>query len=81
MSVIKLLDYLLPIINVILLEGWSDLLIGPPLFSLISRISLPDLGQIYSEVRVSNLRSSLVLPGWVSVSYSKSLHHSLHSSG
>jgi hypothetical protein len=80
-SVIKLLDYLLPIIHVILLEGWSDLLIKPPQFSLISRISLPDLGRISSEVWVSNLRSGLVLPMWVSISYSESLHHFIHSSG
>jgi hypothetical protein len=81
MSVIKLLDYLLPIIGVILLEGWFDLLIRPPLLSLISRISFPDLGWISSEVWVSNLRSSLVIPRWVFVNYSESLHHFLHISG
>jgi hypothetical protein len=69
-SEIQLFYYLLPIISVIFLKRWSNRLIRPLLFSLISWISLPDLGGIPSEVWILNLRGSLVFPGWILVGYS-----------
>jgi hypothetical protein len=81
MSVVQFLDYVLTFIDAIFLKGCPDLLIRPPLFSLISRISLPDLGGISSEVQILNLRSNLVFPGCIFFGCSKSFHHSLHISG
>jgi hypothetical protein len=67
-SIIQLFDYLLPIISIILLKRWSNLLIMPPLFSLISWIPLSDLGRAPSEVWISDLRGTLIFPGWIPVS-------------
>jgi hypothetical protein len=43
-NIIQLLNYLLPIISVIFLQRWSNMLIKPSLFPLISGFSLSDLG-------------------------------------
>jgi hypothetical protein len=81
MSIIKLLNYFLPVIIIVFLERWSNMLIRFPLFPWISRISLPNLRGISSKVWVLDLTGGLVLPRWILFSYGESLHHFLHISG
>jgi hypothetical protein len=69
-SIIQIIDYLLPIINVVLLKRRSNLLIRPPFLSLISQISqisLSNLGRVPFEVWISDLRGWLIFPGWIPV--------------